>query len=104
MATSNRRGFMKTGVGLAGAATLTAAGYARAGGANERFTVALIGCGGMGNNHLRTLGGQKDVTVAYVCDPDTARQATSATIVEKSTGRAPQTLADMRKVFGDKRV
>src|SRR5436189_1109291 len=104
MGTSNRRGFMKTGAGLAGAAALTAAGYARAGGANERFTVALIGCGGMGNNHRRTLGGQKDVTIAYVCDPDTTRQAASAAIVEKATGRAPQTLADMRKVLGDRRV
>src|SRR5207302_6625853 len=58
----------------------------------------------MGNNHLRTLGGQKDATIAYVCDPDTTRQAASAAIVEKATGRAPQMLADMRKVLGDRRV
>jgi predicted dehydrogenase len=97
---STRRRFLKTTtLGLAGSAVA----LGRAHGANERMIVALVGCGGMGNNHLRTLLTQKDVEVAYVCDPDRNRLAAAAKVVQ-ANGRAPQAVSDMRRVFGDKQV
>src|SRR5262249_23059297 len=104
MAKSNRRGFLKQAGLAAGAAALSRTTYAQAPGAGERFTVALIGCGGMGNHHLRTLATQKDVHIACVCDCDSQRRAASAKTVEDATKRAPQTVADMRRVFADKTV
>jgi predicted dehydrogenase len=101
--TTNRRTFLQQ-AGAAGAVALSAATYARAANANERFTVALVGCGGMGNNHLRTLAKQKDVTIAYLCDADTQRMAASAKIVEDANKQRPMHIADMRKVNADKKV
>ncbi len=99
---SNRRGFLKKS--LAGVAALSSAAYARAGGANERVIVALVGCGGMGNGHLRTLVGQKDVQLAYVCDADRNRMAAAAEAVQKATGQAPRAVADMRRIYAEKDV
>ncbi len=99
----NRREFMQSGIGLAGSAALSSASFARAAGANERITVGVIGCGGMGSNHLRLLAGNKDVQVAHVCDVDSqrlARAAKSAT----THGNAPKSTSDLRRIVDDKNV
>jgi predicted dehydrogenase len=55
-------------------------------------------------NHLNWFAAQKDVHVAYVCDPDEGRRNSAARTVEKLSGKAPQAVADMRRVFEDKAV
>ncbi|MCI0380380.1 MAG: Gfo/Idh/MocA family oxidoreductase, partial [Gemmataceae bacterium] len=105
MSKKTRRVFLKTaGAGLAGAAMLTNANAARAQGANNRFSIALIGPGGMGTGHLRTLVTRKDVDITYVCDPDRNRAGAAAELVQKAMGRAPRAVADMRRVLEDKTV
>jgi len=53
----SRRGFLKSTVAAGAAATLTARNVARAAGANERLTVAFIGCG-----HIAQQGHLKELT------------------------------------------
>jgi predicted dehydrogenase len=55
-------------------------------------------------NHLNWFATQKDVQVVYVCDPDEGRRNSAARTVEKLSGKAPQAVADMRRVFEDKAV
>jgi predicted dehydrogenase len=103
MSQSHRRGFLKqAGLGV-GAATLSSAAYSQVAGANERVQVALIGPGGMGTSHLRTLVGQKDVQITYVCDVDQTRLAAAAKGATQN-GNTPRAVADMRRVYEDKNV
>ncbi|MFN4258378.1 MAG: Gfo/Idh/MocA family protein [Gemmataceae bacterium] len=97
----NRRDFLKeSGLGVA---ALALAGTATAQQANEQLVVGVIGCGGMGNNHIRMLVNNKGVRVAYVCDPDENRLAAAAKIVE-GAGKPPKAVQDLRQVLDDKSV
>jgi predicted dehydrogenase len=104
MKATNRRDFIQrtslatAAIGVAGAPSLRAAD------ANERIVLAIIGPGGMGTNHLRSLLTYKDVDVAYVCDVDENRANQAASAVEKSAGKRPRAVKDMRRVFEDKSV
>src|SRR5687767_8392620 len=102
MNTSNRRHFLKqSGGALVAAGTIPSL---HAQGANERFVIGLIGPGGMGTNHLHWFAAQKDVSLAYVCDPDESRRNGAADTAEKLSGTRPKAVADMRRVFEDKAV
>jgi predicted dehydrogenase len=99
---SNRRHFLKqSGGALVAAGTIPSL---HAQGANERFVIGIIGPGGMGTNHLNWFAAQKDVSVAYVCDPDEKRRNDAASTTEKLSGTRPKAVADMRRVFEDKAV
>ena len=102
--TSDRRQFLtSTCVGVAGAAlastTLTAQNQQNANGANNRINVAIIGCGGMGSNHLRTLLNRQDVEITHVCDTDQNRLTNAANTVQQARNRAPQTTRDLRSFW-----
>jgi predicted dehydrogenase len=104
MANSNRRSFLKqTGLGVT-AAALASAASGRAAGPNNRMIVGVIGTGGMGKNHVRALLTRKDVQIAWACDADRNRAAEAAQLVQKATGRAPQTVQDLRRVLDDRAV
>lgn len=72
--------------------------------ANEQLTVAVIGPGGMGTSHTNLLAARKDVRVKYVCDVDQQRLAKAAEAVRSTSGKAPEQVGDMRRVFDDKEV
>jgi predicted dehydrogenase len=95
----SRRTFL--GQTAAATAALSAANWARAAGSNERATVALIGCGGMGGNHLRLLASRQDLRLKSLCDVDQGRLTAAAKSVEGMTSPMPATLTDMRRVFDD---
>jgi predicted dehydrogenase len=99
---TNRRQFIQQSAVLAGAVSIAPSLHAA--GANDKFILGLIGPGGMGSNHLRAFAGYKDVEVAFVCDPDENRRNAAAREVEKSTGKAPQSVKDMRRVFENQAV
>lgn len=71
MPSATRRSFLKHSA--VGAAALAVPASAPAAGRADRLPVALIGCGGMGGNHLRLLAAHKDVEVRAVCDVDAGR-------------------------------
>lgn len=67
----NRRTLLKRAGGAAAGVGLSALAPRRAWGRlgrNEKAVVALIGCGGMGNNHLSHLLQRNDVEIAATCD------------------------------------
>ncbi len=104
MTESTRRDFIKTaGVATVGTAALSASTYAAVQGANERIQVGVIGPGGMGSNHIRTLGPQKDVRIIHVCDVDRTRLATAAKNAAQD-GREPATTTDMRRLLENRDV
>lgn len=106
MGGTNRRGFLKTaavGTAAVGTAALSAASYARAGGANERFVVGVIGPGGMGTGHIRTLVTQNDVQISHVCDVDRTRLA-AAVKNAAANGREPAGVTDLRRVLDQREV
>jgi predicted dehydrogenase len=72
--------------------------------ANDVLTVAVIGPGGMGTSHTNLLAARKDVRVKYVCDVDQQRLAKAAEAVRSTSGKAPEQVGDMRKVFDDEEV
>ena len=86
---------------LAGAATLAVPSAAQAVGRADTLAVALIGCGGMGNNHLRLLVKNPRVRVTHVCDVDAGRLADAAKIVG---GDGVKAVKDLRAVLDDKAV
>lgn len=99
---SHRRDFLKHAAAATAALPL-AASYARADGANDRLVLGVIGPGGMGSAHVRTLLQRKDVSIAWVCDVDENRLAAAAKAVEAG-GSAPKTTKDMRAVYDQKDV
>jgi len=102
MSHTHRRKFLRTaGAGLAAAALGPRIAPAQAG---QRVVVGVIGPGGMGTAHLRALAPRKDVEVACVCDPDRDRLAAAAQLVTTASGRAPQAVADMRRLLEDRRI
>lgn len=95
---TTRRTFLK-----AGAAALAVPAATPAAGKPDKLTVALIGCGGMGSNHLRQLVKHKQLTIGYVCDVDSMRLAAAAKVATDA-GHAPKAERDLRKVLDDKAV
>lgn len=91
---SSRRTF------LAGAAAL-ASSASPAAGKPDTLAVAVIGCGGMGTNHLRLLAKNPRVRVTHVCDVDADRLAAAAKL---AGGDGVKPVKDLRAVLDDKAV
>jgi predicted dehydrogenase len=72
--------------------------------ASEKITAAIIGCGIRGKQHAQALAALGDCDVAYVCDPDSARTAEVAAILEEKKRPRPKEVQDLRKVYEDKSV
>lgn len=99
----SRREFLgtssKAAAGVAaGMAVGTMLRDARAADANEKLTVALLGCGGMGRFKLGNFMDQ-GCAVAAVCDVDEAQMGNAAQDVENKLGGRPQAIKDYRKVL-----
>jgi predicted dehydrogenase len=104
MSEATRRDFIKqAGVAAVGTATLSATSYAAVQGANERINVGIIGPGGMGSNHIRTLVTQKDVRILQVCDVDRQRLATAAKNATVD-GQEPTQTSDMRRLLENRDI
>ncbi len=99
-----RRDFLQTSAVASTAAALASSAAVAQAAAADVLNVALIGCGGMGTNHLRNLVARKDVKLSYVCDVDANRLAAAAKIVETSGTSGVQAVKDLRKVLDDKTI
>jgi predicted dehydrogenase len=97
---ATRRTFLTSSA--AGAATLALGAPAAAG--PDKLTVALIGCGGMGRNHLNLLVKHKQLNVAYVCDADGNRLRDAAKVASDAGHASVKPEKDLRKVLADKNV
>lgn len=90
----------------AGMATAVAAAGIQKTQANDdqRTVVAVIGTGGMGSYHVRSLAARSDIEFACVCDVDQNRLAAAAKLVTDAGRPAPKTERDLRKVLDNQRV
>src|SRR5688572_28003126 len=104
MKPTNRRDFIQHSAMATAAVAMAAGPCLGAADASKRLVLGIIGPGGMGMNHIRSLVTYKDVEVGYVCDPDEGRMNQAAGAVEKSGAKRPQTVKDMRRIFEDKSV
>ncbi len=71
-----RRAFLKTSAVVAAPALVRCSALGAEGAAppSERVTLAVIGCGGMGTQHLKTFGGLPNCEVVAGCDPQPGRR------------------------------
>src|SRR5215207_9574272 len=98
-----RRTFLQS-AGL-GTITLAAAQQrVRAANKSEKLVIGVIGIGGMGTAHLKTLAQRKDAEVAYVCDVDKDRLAAATGTVASLAGNSPTAVDELRKVLDDRNV
>jgi predicted dehydrogenase len=93
---TTRRTFLKTSA-AALAVPAGAPGVLRA----DKLSVALIGCGGMGGNHLRLMAQHKQLDITHLCDVDSKRLADAAKTAA-SGEHNPKTTKDLREVLDDK--
>src|SRR5262245_29660483 len=106
MSNITRRRFLEESI-LAAAATAAVprsvlAAEQRAVSANDKITVAIIGCGIRGKQHAQELGRLPDCQIAYVCDPDRDRAGELAAALADQ-GR-PRAVQDLRVILDDKSV
>ena len=102
MVESTRRAVLKN-VAL-GEAAMAVSAPASPAAEGEKIILGVVGPGGMGMSHVRTLCERSDVEIAYVCDVDSDRLGKAAEHVEMASGKRPQAVDDMRRVYDDDRV
>src|SRR6185312_2009134 len=95
---TTRRTFLKSS-----ATALAVPGLAPAAARPDVVPIALVGCGGMGKNHLRLLAQNKRVAITHLCDVDSTRLADAAKIATDA-GHSPKATKDLRQVLDDKSV
>src|SRR5687768_9398134 len=105
-----RRRFLEDSMlAAAGAATASIptwlpAAEQRATSANDKITVAILGCGIRGKQHANELTKFSDCEIAYVCDPDRDRAAEVAAELVARKRRQPKAVQDLRVILDDKSV
>lgn len=108
----SRRQFLKkatastAGVAVAGSAmAMSAKNYNRIVGANDRLSVALIGCGRrVGAFYGSIIDKKNNIDLAYICDVmKKQREKTGSDLSGKVSGKA-KLINDMHEIFADKKV
>src|SRR5579885_2105670 len=100
MSSITRRRFL----GSSAALTLTAAGYARIDGANDRVRVAVMGTRIRGKFHLSAFPAQPNVEVTHVVEVDDNLVPAALDVLKKKQSAAPKVERDVRKVLEDPSV
>jgi predicted dehydrogenase len=100
---SNRRNFIRT-TALATAAFGVFPTILKAGSANEKVVVGLIGCNGMGFSDLTAMLKQPNVECGALCDVDRNVLEKRAAEVEKIQGKKPLLYDDFRKLLDNKDI
>src|SRR5262245_47367463 len=105
MSTITRRQFLEDSI-LAAAAAATSsipvsvrAAEQRAPSANDKITVAIIGCGIRGKQHAGELARLPESDIAYVCDPDRDRAAEAAADLVAKNRPQPKAVQDLRVIL-----
>ena len=105
------RGAATVGLGFAGASALNVlpvhaepTGTRKRVAQNDKITLGLIGCGGMGPSNMYTLMKKPEVEIAALCDVDESHLPAHVTNVEKQYGRRPDTYKDFRQLLARKDI
>ncbi len=105
----HRRAFLdhakRTGLGIgAGLTVLASAESVRAAPANEKITMAIVGCRGRGPGLVHGFLDRGDCEFAYLADVHTARFSHADAIAERQGGKRPKCVQDFRTALDDKSV
>jgi len=104
----SRRKFLKTAAAGSATFALSASSYSRVIGANERISIAQIGCGGRGiGAHMAGVHKHQDTQnfeITAVCDPWRLRQEAAAAKTKEWYGREARKFSSYRDVLGLKDV
>ena len=102
----DRRRFVSTAAAGIVGTSVTVRGTGRAvQGANDRITVGLIGCGGMGRSNLQNFLRMGDVQVAAVCDLYEFNRNRALKLTEGQKSAEPvAAVADFRRVLDRKDI
>ena len=103
---SSRRSILKSSAIAAGTAAFGTSIPSTALGANDRISIAVIGTGGMGTGHLRSLvnrSGEDNIVVGSVCDVFRSRVSRSVELC-KARGMNTKGTMNYREVLDDKSV
>jgi predicted dehydrogenase len=103
----SRRRFLEDSMFAAAAmaatgATRVVAAKPQADSPNEKLSVALVGSGGRGSDHLGAFSSRSDTEIIYICDADETRGQKACEVIEKRGRRRPKFVRDMREAFDDK--
>lgn len=100
----NRRGFLRkagiaagTAAGIWGAIPLRSA-YGAVG-PNDKVRIAVVGCGGMGSQHVAALFRNPQCELVAVCDVLGRRYEAAAKAIEENTGKRPDGYQDFRHIL-----
>lgn len=92
------------GLGASAGLLQTAAAAQNTVGANDRITLGIIGCHGMGSHNMNQLMNKAGVEVVALCDVDESRIQKDFNAVEKKYGRKPEVYKDFRKLIERKDI
>src|SRR3954447_26344745 len=102
MSNVDRRTFLASAG--AGAAAVALGNGAGAAGPNDRLRVAVVGICGKGQSHIDAFSENKATSVAALCDVAARVLDRSAQAFESKTGKAPEKVADLRRLMDDKSI
>ncbi len=71
---------------------------------NESVNIAVVGIRSRGKDHIRTLAKIPNVNIVALCDIDKRLLPDAVELVEKLTGKKPQTETDFRKLIERKDI
>ena len=100
MNTLTRRQFVRS----TALASLAAPAILKAAAGPDKISLAIIGPGGMGTHHIKTMCQRNDVIFPWVCDADSSRAEKAAKTIQDISGQTPKVTNDMRRVLDDKAV
>ena len=103
-----RRELLKTSASVASATALTGLGFgtalAKEGSPNGAVRLAVIGCGGRGNEHIRLFSAAEGAKLVAFCDVDQQHVDEKADAYEKETGTKVDRYIDYRKLLERKDI
>jgi len=110
MTSHTRRQFLEQSLLAATVATMGSAQQTLAAAApkkkspGERLSVAIIGVGGRGGEHVAQFLAHPETEITYIVDTDAKVGQKRADQIAKKQGRRPKVVKDMRQAFDDKSV
>lgn len=107
MSHTSRRNFLKTSTAAALTGVPLISGTRAAPkiiGANDTLRIAVAGLNGRGGSHIGGFGGQKNVEIAYLVDPDEKVLAKAVENLRKKGNKNVKGVKDIREALDDKDV
>ena len=71
---------------------------------SDRVNLAMIGVNGRGMSLISSFAALPNAQIVSICDTDQRVWAKAVSAVQKSTGKAPKAVADLRRVLDDKSI